>query len=80
MAVEHVIAQLGFATCDPTGQVSESGKVTLKPPVAIKGSVLLTVCNPAQHFMMREPFLGFGNGAASDVVQHQLVPELIGGA
>ncbi len=80
MAVEHVIAQLGFATCDPTGQVSESGKVTLKPPVAIKGAVLLAVCNPAQHFMMGKPFLGFRNGAASDVVQHQFMPELVGGA
>ncbi len=80
MAIEHVIAQLGFATCDPTGQVSESGKVTLKPPVAIKGAVLLAVCNPAQHFMMGKPFLGFRNGAASDVVQHQFMPELVGGA
>ena len=80
MAVEHVIAQLGFATCDTTGQVSESGKVTLKPPVAIKDAVLLAVCNPAQHFMMGKPFLGFRNGAASDVVQHQFMPELVGGA
>lgn len=52
----------------------------LKPPISVQGAVFFPVGDPAQHFMMGKPFLGFSNRVASDVVQYQFMPELVGGA
>ena len=55
-------------------------EMTLQAPVLIQSAVLFPVSDPVQHFAVGQAFLGLGNGAASDAVQHQFVPELIGGA
>lgn len=80
LAVNHEIAEIHFTAGNPAGQVGQQREVTLHAPVLIESAVLFPVSDPVQHFAVGQPFLGFGNGAASDAVQHQFVPELIGGA
>ena len=80
LAVNHEIAQIHFPAGHPAGQVSQQREVTLQAPVLIESAVFFPVSDPVQYFAVGQAFLGFGNGAASDAVQHQLVPELIGGA
>ena len=79
LAVNHEIAEIHFPAGHPAGQVGQQRKVTLQTPVLIESAVLFPVSYPVQHFAVGQPLLGFGDGAASDAVQHQFVPELIGG-
>lgn len=80
LAVNHEIAEIHFPAGNPASQVGQQREVTLQTPILIESAVLFPVSDPVKHFAVGQPFLGFGNSVASDAVQHQFVPELIGGA
>lgn len=49
----------------------------LNPHAKIEASPLSPVRHPAQELRIANALLGFGNGAASNAVEHQLVPDLL---
>lgn len=72
--VRHEIDQLGGATDMMVGLQRQHGDAGLQPATAVQRAMALDVQRPGPHFHVAQPFLGLADRAATNAVEHQLVP------